>query len=68
MRKQLLNTINEIENKISKNKVPPKFKKIANFLIGIIEIINLIIAIAYRTIILLLISSIITTVFSFCFL
>lgn len=48
MRKQLLNTINEIENKITKNKIPPKFKRLASFLIGVIKIIDLFIAITYR--------------------
>ena len=47
MRKLLLNTINEIENKITKKKIPSKFKKIDGFLIGIIKIIDLIIAITY---------------------
>lgn len=54
MRKLLLNTINEIENKITKKKIPSKFKKIDGFLIGIIKIIDLIIAITYRLIIFLI--------------
>lgn len=63
MRKFLLNTINEIENKLTKKKIPPKFKKIAYFLIGVIKIIDLIIAITYRLIILLLLVSIIFVLF-----
>lgn len=59
MRKQLLNTINEIENKVTKNKIPPKFKRLASFLIGVIKIIDLFIAIIYRLIILLFLVSII---------
>ncbi len=59
MRKQLLNTINEIENKITKNKIPPKFKRLASFLIGVIKIIDLFIAITYRLIILLFLVSVV---------
>ena len=59
MRKQLLNTINEIENKITKNKIPPKFKRMASFLIGVIKIIDLFIAITYRLIILLFLVSVV---------
>ncbi len=59
MRKQLLNTINEIENKVTKNKIPPKFKRLASFLIGVIKIIDLFIAITYRLIILLFLVSVV---------
>lgn len=63
MHKLLSNTINEIENKITKNKIPPKFKKIASFLIGVIKIIDLVIAITYRLIILLVLVSVILILF-----
>jgi energy-converting hydrogenase Eha subunit F len=59
MHKLLLNTINKIENKISKKIIPPKFKKLYCFLIGVIKIIDLIIAITYRLTILYLLVSII---------
>lgn len=59
MHKLLLNTINKIENKISKKTIPPKFKKLYCFLIGVIKIIDLIIAITYRLTILYLLVSII---------
>lgn len=62
MHKLLLNTINEIENKITKNKIPPKFKKIASFLIGVIKIIDLCIAITYRLIIFLIFVSIVVSI------
>ena len=62
MHKLLLNTINEIESKITKNKIPPKFKKIASFLIGVIKIIDLFIAITYRLIILLIFVSIVVSI------
>ena len=63
MHKLFFNTINQNENKITKNKIPPKFKKIASFLIGVIKIIDLFIAITYRLIIFLIFVSIILTMF-----
>lgn len=62
MHKLLLNTINEIESKITKNKISPKFKKIVSFLIGVIKIFDLFIAITYRLLIFLIFVSIIVSI------
>lgn len=59
MRKLLLNTIKEIEKRLINNEIPIKFQKLASFLIGVIKIFDLIIAITYRLIILLVFVSVI---------
>lgn len=62
MHKLILNTINEIESKITRNKIPPQFNKIASFLIGVIKIFDLFIAITYRLIIFLIFVSIVVSI------